>query len=128
MNYSEQAQALRDCESPHYNCCQSVLLPFARAAGMKEEDAIKIAAHFGAGMNRGATCGAITGALMALGVMGADKELSKELVRRFQELHQAADCAQLLALAEARGEEKKSNCDRMVQTGVHLVEELLAQP
>jgi C_GCAxxG_C_C family probable redox protein len=52
-----------------FNCAQSVLIPFAREGGLTEAEAARIASPFGAGMARmQETCGAVTGALMALGL------------------------------------------------------------
>jgi C_GCAxxG_C_C family probable redox protein len=52
-----------------FNCAQSVFVPFAKERGLAEEEALRIAAGFGAGMVRTqATCGAATGGLMALGL------------------------------------------------------------
>ena len=35
MNRMEQTRALRADQAVHYNCCQSVLVPFAKAAQIK---------------------------------------------------------------------------------------------
>jgi C_GCAxxG_C_C family probable redox protein len=52
-----------------FNCSQSVFIPFARDSSLGEEAAARIASSFGAGMGRmQETCGAVTGALMALGL------------------------------------------------------------
>ena len=68
----KKAEELRAIVTPHYNCAQSVLVPFAAECGLTEEQAYKVGAHFGAGMKIGQTCGAITGALMVLGMLGLD--------------------------------------------------------
>ena len=93
--------------------------------GLSKEAAYQLGAHFGAGMKHGATCGAVTGALMALGMAGADNNAALDLMRRFREHNQALDCATLLRLAEERGEERKCHCDRMVYEAVELLEEQL---
>jgi len=52
-----------------YNCAQSVLFPFLKQYGLREEDGFKIASAFGAGMaGMQGTCGAVTGAFMVLGL------------------------------------------------------------
>jgi C_GCAxxG_C_C family probable redox protein len=74
-----------------FNCAQAVLAPFAAELGIPEEEALKIASGFGAGMARTqATCGAVTGGLMALG-------LSRGFAR--------ADDAEGRAMMVARGKE-----------------------
>ena len=123
----EQTQALRARTDIHFNCCQSVLVPFCEACGLTEEAAYKLGAHFGAGMKHGSTCGAVTGALMVLGMAGHGSAAATELTRRFREKNQALDCASLLGMAKEKGEERKSHCDRMICDAAELLEELLAQ-
>ena len=70
MTKLERARELRADTTRHYNCCQSVVLPFAEELGLDEEAVLKLAEHFGSGMRRGSVCGAVTGGLMALGLIG----------------------------------------------------------
>ena len=70
MTHMEKAKALRADTAVHYNCAQSVIIPFAAEMGITEEQANAMGAHFGSGMRHGSTCGAVTGALMALGMIG----------------------------------------------------------
>ena len=67
MTRMEETEALRARTDVHYNCCQSVLVPFADLCGLDKETAFKLGANFGSGMRHGSTCGAVTGALMVLG-------------------------------------------------------------
>ena len=69
-NHMETAHALRGRTDVHFNCCQSVLVSFAADLGLTEEQAFALGSNFGAGMRMGSACGALTGALMALGLMG----------------------------------------------------------
>ncbi len=50
------------------DCSQAVFAEFAPQLGIDRETALKIAANFGGGMWEGETCGAVVGALMALGL------------------------------------------------------------
>lgn len=127
MNRMEHTKGLRARTDVHYNCCQSVLVPFCKECGMTEEEAYKLGAHFGAGMKHGSTCGAVTGALMALGMAGGGNEEALELLSRFRSKNQALDCAKLLTLAKERREERKPHCDRMVYDAVEILEDLLAE-
>lgn len=61
MTKLERARELRADTVRHYNCCQSVVLPFAEELGLDEEAVLKLAEHFGSGMRRGSVCGAVTG-------------------------------------------------------------------
>ncbi len=61
-----EAQAVFDAG---YNCAQAVLKPFAAELGVADAEAYRMASVFGAGMGRlQETCGALTGAFMALGL------------------------------------------------------------
>lgn len=127
--YIEKARALRDAADRHYNCAQSVLIPFAEDAGLDEETACRLAANFGSGMKRASVCGAITGGLMALGLFGAEEPaVVGEYHRRLRAAHDGLfDCADLLRVNQQRGGQKKPHCDEMVYECVTLVEELLRQ-
>lgn len=53
-----------------YNCSQSVLLAFESVTGLDAERAARLAAPFGGGMGRmREVCGAVSGALMVLGLV-----------------------------------------------------------
>lgn len=124
MTKQEKAKALRSDQKVHYNCAQSVLIPFADECGVSEETAGCLGANFGSGMRMGSVCGAVTGALMALGAMGCGEEESRKLLREFREKNGCLDCVDLLRQAHERGEERKCHCDRMVADCVALVEKL----
>lgn len=127
MDYMEKAKALRADQTTHYNCCQSVLMPFCGRCGLDEETAQRAGAFFGSGMRCGSVCGAVTGALMTLGMAGAGNEAGPELMRRFREKHGALNCRELLAAARERGEEKKTHCDGLVFEAVEMTRELLGE-
>ena len=55
------------------HCSQSVLAAFAEECGITEEQALKLGSCFGGGMRKGEVCGAVTGALMALGLLYGQK-------------------------------------------------------
>ena len=127
MDHMERARALREDISTHYNCCQSVLVAFARELGLSREQANALGRHFGAGMKHGSTCGALTGALMALGLKGYDETEAQKLMQGFHARNGCLDCAHLLQNAKERGEERKAHCDRMVYECVEALDEALAR-
>jgi C_GCAxxG_C_C family probable redox protein len=100
----------REIFAGHYNCAQSVFIPFVRETGMDERLAYKIATPFGGGMGQnGQVCGAVSGALLAIGLLrgideiDAEKKaacyaLAKEFQDRFVELHGDLTCPGLLGL------------------------------
>ena len=127
MNHTEDVRALRADTQTHYNCCQSVLIPFAGELGLSREQAYALGAHFGSGMRHGAACGALSGALLVLGGLGYGEEEAAQLIRRFREDHGATDCAALLKAAHDRGEERKPHCDALVYEMVRALEDFQAQ-
>jgi C_GCAxxG_C_C family probable redox protein len=77
-----------------YNCAQSVLLTMQEYYGIRRNRLIpKIATAFGGGIGRrGSLCGALTGAIMAIGLKHgtnktvlAEKEKAYEIALRFYE-------------------------------------------
>ena len=130
-----------------FNCCQSVLLAFADRAGLDEQTCMNLAGGFGSGTGTGELCGAISGAVMALGLLtpvdpadpvGSKKRttaLSKEFQRRFSEKFGAVRCQDLLqrklspeeipACAQALG--LTGHCAIMVATAAEIVDEMLAE-
>ncbi len=89
-------------------CAQHVFGEFAPQFGIERETALKIAALFGSGMFEGASCGAVVGALMAIGLKygqgdGPDPDrqdilLQKgaEFKKRYAELYGSCVCKEIL--------------------------------
>ena len=124
--YLDKAKELRAITTPHYNCGQSVVLPFAQDAGLTEEQAMGICANFAAGLKRGAACGAITGGLVVLGLFGIDNP--SQYYQALRESHEGMlECADLLRVNKERGGERKPHCDAMVFECVNLVEGILRE-
>lgn len=97
------------------NCAQAVLLAFAEELGLSKEFAAKIALPFGGGMARGETCGALTGALMALGLTESgsvppnpeDKKISRENAKKLAEIFEkeygTTLCREILSMPRGKG-------------------------
>lgn len=126
MDRMEHTRTLRASTNVHYNCCQSVLVPFAQDMGLSEEQAYALGSHFGAGMRHGSTCGALAGALMVLGVLGCEEKQALTLLQQVRETHGVTDCTTLLKISHDRGEIKKLHCDGLVYEMVQTLEEMLA--
>lgn len=101
-------EKINDIRAEGFNCAQVVFAYGAEKLGLDRETALKIAGAFGWGMYNGETCGAVTGALMALGLkygqcqpydMSA-KSLTirkqEEFEDRFREAHNTLICKELL--------------------------------
>jgi C_GCAxxG_C_C family probable redox protein len=127
--YLDKAKAFREDPDVHYNCAQAVLVPFAPAFGMTEDQEYRLAANFGSGMKMAATCGAITGGLMALGLAGVDDGATvNSYYAKLRGNHQGfLDCADLLRINKEQGKPKKPHCDDMVYECTALVEEILRE-
>ena len=125
--YLDRAKALRNDPDDHYNCAQAVLAAFAPELGLTQDQACGIAANFGSGMKMGATCGAVTGGLMVLGLCGVeDGPVVASFVRAVRDNHSGClNCADLLRLNKEAGGEKKPHCDGMVYECTELVEKII---
>ena len=101
-----------------FNCAQSVLTAFTDKFGMDNKQALKLATGFGAGIGfKGQTCGAVTGAYMAIGLNNGRSEveddMSRELtfmrMKKFDEAfikqHGGLNCSELLNGNVAKQEE-----------------------
>jgi C_GCAxxG_C_C family probable redox protein len=92
--------------SQKFNCCQAVFSAFAPQFGLDEETALKLASPFGGGVARqGEVCGAVTGALLAIGLARSagnpasnpeTYRLSQEFLRKFEETHGTILCRNLI--------------------------------
>ena len=125
--YLEKATEIRAIVEPHHNCAQSVLMAFLDDLDLDRETAYKLGSCFGSGMKCGSTCGAITGALMAMGLLGLDSpEITQKFFRDFKQNHSGfIDCKDLLAENAKTGNPKKTHCDALVFEVVEYIEKLL---
>jgi C_GCAxxG_C_C family probable redox protein len=93
-----------------FNCSQSVLGAFCEDYDLDTETALRIAGPFGGGMRIGETCGAVTGALMVIGLrdghyiagdLGAKancESATAEFMQAFREKHGTCRCIELIGL------------------------------
>ena len=124
--YLNRAKELRASTAPHYNCGQSVVIPFAEDMGLTEAQAFGLCANFGSGLKRGASCGAVTGGLVVLGLFGIDNPT--EYYQALRANHEGMlDCADLLRRNKELGGQKKPHCDALVYECVTLVEQILKE-
>lgn len=127
MDHMELARALRANEETHYNCCQSVLVTFAKEMGLTQEQAYALGSFFNAGMRHGSACGVLSGTLMVLDMTGCDEQQAAALLKQFRTCHCSTSCADLLKAARERGEERKPHCDALVYEMVEALDAILAQ-
>lgn len=131
-----------------YNCSQSVLGVFCEELGLPKEVAMKVASGFGAGMRCAQTCGAVTGALMALGLKygqteAEDQETKMAMNQKVTDFHNQFKlkrntivCKELLGHDMTTPEGKsqiiekglaRSVCDQLILEAVEIVEEMLKE-
>jgi C_GCAxxG_C_C family probable redox protein len=132
-----------------YNCAQAVFSTAAPRLGLDGETAAKVATSFGGGMARmGGTCGAVTGAFMAIGLargngLPADRETKErtyvvalEFVKRFMERNGSIVCRDLLGcdIGTHEGHERAKQrglfdtvCAKLVRDSVAILEEMLSE-
>ena len=144
----EESVAAEGCFADGYNCAQSVLRVWSGRYGLDEVTAVRLATGFGVGMSRGGICGAVSGAVMVLGLAGggggpdegAAKAATYVRVRdyysRFIDRHGSCICRDLLGLdpstpqglALARREKLfESVCLGLVRDAAALLREFLAE-
>lgn len=144
MDYTEKAATYF---SNGFNCAQSVLAAFAPDFDITEELALKLTSNFGGGARCGQLCGAVSGALMVLGLKygyycTGDKEqidkslkMTIEFQERFCERNNSLICRDLLEYDLSDPTQKKEAkekgvfkeiCPRMVSSAVEIVEQLLS--
>jgi C_GCAxxG_C_C family probable redox protein len=95
--------------SDGFTCSQAVFTVFGKESGLTEDQCLKMGTAFGGGMARNQfTCGAVTGALMVIGLIygrglndGIDKkevtyQKSNEFLAEFQKKHGSLVCKDLL--------------------------------
>lgn len=114
MTKKEKAFELRSNTEVHYNCAQSVLMPFAGELELTEGKAFDLALNFGGGMGCGGMCGAVTGALMAMGGLGLPLDKRVELIEGFRERFGGTDCAVITAGMEKGSPEMKARCGEFI--------------
>ncbi|MFA5972383.1 MAG: C-GCAxxG-C-C family protein [Lentimicrobiaceae bacterium] len=146
MDHSEKALSLFD---NNFNCAQSVLTSFAEELGLTEDELLRVSSAFGGGIGRQQfTCGAVTGAAMALGLkFGKGKNDSDdkkqltydktiELFDEFTRLNGSTICRKLLNDLDMRDEKQHAeieaqnlfhtNCRKYVVDAVKITEQIIS--
>jgi C_GCAxxG_C_C family probable redox protein len=115
-----------------FNCAQSVLASCSDLTGLDEKASLAVAGGFGGGLHRGELCGALAGAVMALGAAFPHNEpgdtmaktriggKSEECCRRFEEEFGCLRCRDLLEAAGGRG-----RCPEFMGYCAELVAEMI---
>jgi len=130
-----------------FHCAPAVLSTYSEQFGLEKALALRIASGFGAGIGRmGRTCGAVTGALMVIGlkhgqVNSTDEEASqrtytlvKEFIDRFTTLRGSIECKELIGYDLSDSKELslardsgvfQNKCPSFVYDAASILEEVL---
>jgi C_GCAxxG_C_C family probable redox protein len=127
-------------------CSQAILGAYGPRYGLKENDALRLAAGFAAGMRRAETCGAVTGAMMVLGLAccrGSGRTLEERrgvydavtsFAQQFRQEQGFLACRELLgcdittpegARTAEEGRLFQTKCVELVRSAATLLEEML---
>jgi C_GCAxxG_C_C family probable redox protein len=132
----------------NFNCSQSVLAAFKTESGLSEDDCLKISCAFGGGMARQQfTCGAVTGAMMVLGIKYGralnDPEEKKgftylkttEFFNEFRKLNGSINCREILNGLDMNNPEDHKKiidqklfdikCEKCITDAVNIVEAII---
>ena len=145
MNKSSEA---KDKFLKGYACSQAVFSAFSGQLDIDQLTALKVSALFAGGMRLGETCGAVTGALMVLGLKyspdtcqimddrKASYKFAEEFYSRFLAKHNSLKCKDLIGIdistAEGKAEAEQKNlyhtvCPAFVGDAVEILEEMLSR-
>ncbi|MDD3225005.1 MAG: C-GCAxxG-C-C family (seleno)protein [Clostridium sp.] len=113
-----------DFHKEGYNCAESILKAVNEEKNLNVP--VSIATPFGSGMAVGATCGAITGAIMAIGAAkgretckeaNETRKLTKELINKTKEKYGTIECLEL--------KKKGVTCDEIIEYSYNIVKDLV---
>ena len=143
MNKSDEALLIFN---QGFNCSQAVVSVFCEELGLDQEIALKISCGFGGGMCHGEICGAVTGAVMVLGLKygqskAEDKEskektyeIIKEFSNKFKDINGSIICKELLDLDLSKENARKvakekglftTICPKLIRDAVSILEDIL---
>ena len=142
---SKTEKALKNFQET-MNCSQAILSAYSEDLGMDEKLAHKVASAFGGGIARnGETCGAVTGALMVLGLKHWNPDLvpdeakmyvydrSNKFIQEFIAQNKSIKCKELLdadlSTEEGRKKMKEENlskkiCEKAVCDAAEIIEKM----
>lgn len=139
MTHVEKAVAIFN---EKFNCAQAVLGAYAEDFGMSEEEALRVAICFSGGMRNAEVCGAVSGALMVIGLKYGQVDDGKtvsygkavEFMDKFKKENGSYICKEILGydISTADGMKNASEknlfndiCPKMVESAVKILEEII---
>ena len=127
MEMNDRAEKAVGDKHGDCNCAQAVLLAFADELGRPEEELRALGSGFGMGMGcTEATCGALCGAGMVMGLMSKSGRptaaIMRDILHEFEEKAGATICKDLKGIETGR---MLCSCDDWVRHAVRAVEQRL---
>lgn len=125
---SERSELALKLHASGCNCCQAVLLAMDESKAVAGETGMRFGACFGGGMGVGEMCGAVSGALMVLGLRhGPDKpeeqdkkkearKIGSRFIAAFAERYGSYQCKELIKI------NGKRICDDVISGAVEMLE------
>lgn len=145
---NRHAKKAVDYYSNNFNCTQGVFTAYAVERGIDEKLALKLATNFGGGARKGEMCGAVSGALMVLGLLYGHSEsedletkarsyaLSEEYMDRFIRENGSVVCREILGYDLSKPEERekimeknlfRTFCPEVIRSAVEILDRLLQE-
>jgi len=130
------------------NCSQAILATYGPEFGLDKSLALKAACGFGGGMRMGDVCGAVTGALMVLGLKYGPASVEdvdakpktyeqvEEFTKMFKARNASVQCRDLLGcdISTAKGREHamdkglyRSVCPKVIRDAAEILEQMTGQ-
>jgi len=147
MTKNPHADRAAACFEEGFSCSQAVLSTYGEMFALNREQALKLSQAFGGGMARmGETCGAVTGAFMAIGLKygrtRAEDEAARDktyalvldFVRRFKARHGSIVCKELIGCDMGTAEGLKlahdsrviqTRCPAFIRAATEILDEIL---
>ncbi|MFW9906310.1 MAG: C-GCAxxG-C-C family protein [Candidatus Thorarchaeota archaeon] len=146
---ANRVEEVMSCFQKGVNCSQAIILVYGQDLGVDRDTCLNIASVFGGGINRtGNVCGAVTGALMAIGLkyhkVGTNKffmgieipkshEIGQEFTKKFEKRNGTIICREIIGLDSFTDENIEQafktdafkKCMKCVQDAAEILEELL---
>jgi len=130
-----------------FHCSQAIFGAFSEDLGLSRKTALKISCPFGGGIGGfGKTCGALTGAMMVIGLKygssdatdtdsrALTKQKTRQLIETFEKTHGSCNCNDLVGFdrSQMMGAELKAKlpvfhnvCPKYLETVIVFLEEEL---
>ncbi|WP_320043576.1 C-GCAxxG-C-C family protein [uncultured Desulfobacter sp.] len=125
-----------------HTCSESILMAYAPQFGLTQETAARIATGFAGGLAQGKTCGAVTAAVMVIGLKYGPglcvdpykkelcRYLTQEFCHRFRKKRRTTQCSKILAYNGVNSSDpiqmkhlrEKKICDKIVNDAVVILD------